>query len=49
MPDLCSDWIAASNPDISHISMWGGHALNVTEAQSFNKLLLTFLDSDEEG
>ena len=27
-----------------HIAPWGAHAVNVTQAESFNSLLLDFLD-----
>lgn len=46
VPWTCSATLAASNPHIRSTSIaWGGHACNVTDPATFNRLVLDFLRS----
>ena len=45
VPSILSEALAdALEGSALHIAAWGGHALNVTEPESFNAILLDFLD-----
>ena len=44
VPSVMSEELAAAIPDARlHVEPWGGHAINVTEPQRFNTLLIDFL------
>lgn len=46
VPWKCSEALGAANPAIHLVDMsWGGHACNVTDPDTFNRLVLTFLRS----
>ena len=46
VPWQCSEALAAANPHITATSTsWGGHACNVTDPETFNRIVLDFLRS----
>ncbi|MGE0580467.1 MAG: pyrimidine utilization protein D [Reyranella sp.] len=46
VPSLMSEQLAAAIPGSRlHVFPWGAHAVNITEPEAFNTLLLEFLDS----
>lgn len=46
VPWTCSEALAAANPRIRAVSTsWGGHACNVTDPDTFNRIVLDFLRS----
>lgn len=46
VPWTCSEALAAANPCIRRANMaWGGHACNVTDPDTFNRIVLDFLRS----
>ncbi|MBV8688327.1 MAG: pyrimidine utilization protein D [Alphaproteobacteria bacterium] len=45
VPASCSERLAAGLPNATHVSMTGGHACNVTDPGTFDRLVLEFLRS----
>jgi len=46
VPSVMSGALAAAIPDVTlHIAPWGAHAINVTEPDAFNSVLLGFLEA----
>jgi aminoacrylate hydrolase len=48
VPARCSQWLATlmnAEPPLVETMAWGGHACNVTDPETFNRLVVTFLGS----
>ncbi len=46
VPWMCTEALAAANPRIQRINTsWGGHACNVTDPATFNRIVIDFLRS----